>query len=216
MRGAIKALALLLVLSCLSGCAGNDITTEEPKAEPMGEEEKFEDSTEPETYKECLFTENDEIVKDKLIQYENKMFSSEDVFYISIPVTEDTSLWDKFVDETAAGKESEIIIGQSTIEGDIIYSYLYFTGDHYYIGIDNSRDKYRGTDEFYSCKGFFLQLDCTDVPDNEIVGASGEYERLIAYLTQLDYAAIKMEPGQVYNMPIEYGVCSFIRRKASS
>jgi len=36
MRGTIKALALLLVLSCLSGCAGNDITTEEPKAEPMG------------------------------------------------------------------------------------------------------------------------------------------------------------------------------------
>lgn len=216
MRSVIKALAVLLMLCCLSSCAGQEITPDVPEAELVDDEKVNANNTEPETYKECLFTENDEIVKDKLIHYENKLFSSEDVFYISIPVTEDTSLWDKFVDETAAGIESEIIIGQSTIEGDIIYSYIYFTGDHYYMGIDNSRDRFRGTDVFYSCKGFFLQLDCTDVPDNEIVGASGEYERITAYLTQLDYAAIKMEPGQAYYMPIEYGVCSFIRRKASS
>ncbi len=215
MRSVKKALAVLLMLCCLSSCAGQEITPDVPEAELVDDEKVNANNTEAETYKECLFTEDDEIIKDKLNHYENKLFSSEDVFYTTLPVTEDTSLWELFVEEATAGRKSEIIIGQPTIEGDIIYSYLYCTGNHYYMGIDNSRDKFRGTDEFYSCKGFFLQLDCTDVQNDEIGCVSGEYERVIAYLTQLDYAAIKMEPGQVYYMPIEFGVCSFVRRKTS-
>ncbi len=213
MKGVIRVLALILVLGCLSGCADKATIPHEESDGSVTDEKIHEDNSDVQTYKECLFTEDDETIEENLSQYENRLFSGKDVFYITHFVTEDTSLWDQFVEESAAGKESEIIIGQPTIEGDVIYSYLYFTGEHYYMGIDNSRDKFRGTDGFYSCVGFFLQLDRTDVPSNEIGEDSGEYERVIAYLTQLDYSAIKMEPGQVYNLPVEFGVCSFIRKK---
>ena len=220
MKRIVILTSLFLMLCFLAGCAEKETSAPEPAEVPSGKEETsdpalvegpvmVEDDADP------LFSENDEEIRDYLSSFENRVGSSDKVFYTTFPVTEDTSIWDRFIERSSAGEKAEITIGQSTIEGDLIYSYLFYNGESYYMGVDMSRDKFKGDlDGFYSCRGWYLQLDITDVDEEEYNLSSGKYERVIAYLTQLDYSAIKMEEGQVYNMPVEFGVCSFIRAKA--
>ncbi|MBR0342773.1 MAG: DUF4362 domain-containing protein [Oscillospiraceae bacterium] len=214
MKRIVILTSLFLMLCFLAGCAEKETSAPEPAEVSSGKEETsdpalVEDDADP------LFAENDEEVRDYLSSFENRVGSSDKVFYTTFPVTEDTSIWDRFIERSSAGEKAEITIGQITIEGDLIYSYLFYNGESYYMGVDMSRDKFKGDlDGFYSCRGWYLQLDITDVDEEEYNLSSGKYERVIAYLTQLDYSAIKMEEGQVYNMPVEFGVCSFIRAKA--
>ena len=219
MKRFVIAIAIFLMLCFLAGCAENVNIASEPEDVSSGEKEpsdsaSVEEAVIVEDDADPLFSESDEEVRDYLSMFENRMGSSEDVFYVTYPVTEDTSLWDRFVERSSSGEKAEITIGQITIEGDMIYTYLFYNGESYYIGVDVSRDKFKGdVDGFYTGRGWYLQMDITDVEDEEYNRFGGKYERVVAYLTQLDYSAIKMEEGQVYNLPIEYGVCSFIRQK---
>ena len=219
MRKVIAVLTLGLMLVCFtSGCAGK-----EPEAEintvtvsvneKTKEETMIDDSMDIkyEPPKEPLFTQDDGVVKEYLSKFPNEICDTSEVFYIPFGVVSDTSLWDKFVLESSAGKQSEIIIGQPTIEGDIIYSYLFYTGEKYYMAVDSTRDKFGGeVDRFYSVYGLYLHIEYSD---HIITSLEGEYQRVTATLTQVNYEIIKMEEGEVYYMPIEYGVCSFIREK---
>ncbi|MBD5556618.1 MAG: DUF4362 domain-containing protein [Roseburia sp.] len=58
-------------------------------------------------------------------------------------------LWDTFYENVQSETQASLLLGSSTVEGDLIYTYLYYDGIKFYLLFDNTRDKWRGTGSEY-------------------------------------------------------------------
>jgi len=114
-----KWLLLFLIASfCLCAC------------KKEGPEETIADKKDPHAY---------------LASLKDKPSKEDDVFIVANDGTYNEELLDAFIEKCEKKEDCDLVIARYTIEGDVIYELLVYTGT-YVLYTDNSRDAYRGSD----------------------------------------------------------------------
>lgn len=108
----------LIAALCLGGCK-----KEEPK-------EEIPDKKDPHAY---------------LASLKDKPSKEDDVFIVANDGTYNEELLDAFMEKCEKKEDCDLVIARYTIEGDVIYELLVYTGT-YVLYTDNSRDTYGGSD----------------------------------------------------------------------
>jgi hypothetical protein len=108
----------LIAVLCLGSCK-----KEEPK-------EEIADKKDPHAY---------------LASLKDKPSKEDDVFIVANDGTYNEELLDAFLEKCEKKEDCDLVIARYTIEGDVIYELLVYTGT-YSLYTDNSRDAYKGSD----------------------------------------------------------------------
>lgn len=108
----------LIAVLCLGGCK-----KEEPK-------EEIADKKDPHAY---------------LASLKDKPSKEDDVFIVANDGTYNEELLDAFMEKCEKKEDCDLVIARYTIEGDVIYELLVYTGT-YSLYTDNTRDAYKGSD----------------------------------------------------------------------
>lgn len=111
-------LLFLIAALCLSACRKE------------GPEETIADKKDPHAY---------------LASLKDKPSKEDDVFIVANDKTYNEELLDAFIEKCEKKEDCDLVIARYTIEGDVIYELLVYTGT-YVLYTDNSRDAYRGSD----------------------------------------------------------------------
>ena len=113
-----RIILFLIAVLCLGGCK-----KEEPK-------EEIADKKDPHAYLALL---------------KEKPSKEDDVFIVANDGTYNEELLDAFMEKCEKKENCDLVIARYTIEGDVIYELLVYTGT-YSLFTDNSRDTYKGSD----------------------------------------------------------------------
>ena len=99
----------------------------------------------------CKKEELEESLADKkdphayLASLKDKPSKEDDVFIVANDGTYNEELLDAFLEKCEKKEDCDLLIARYTIEGDVIYELLVYTGT-YSLYTDNSRDAYKGSD----------------------------------------------------------------------
>lgn len=96
-------------------------------------------------------TEKREIIRETLSHLpDDPRLSSADIFIIGEQELSRYELWEFFQEKVSMGEPADIILASMTKEGDVLYRYVSYDGEVFYVMQDNSRDTNLGDGEAYS------------------------------------------------------------------
>lgn len=90
--------------------------------------------------------------------------------------------WNAFLEKCENGIPATVTIADYTVEGDLIYTYLYYDLEGYYYAMDTSRDRFGGDETFWSDYYKYLSVEERDLEED------GRYfHEIIAVVSDMDF-----------------------------
>ena len=92
--------------------------------------------------------------------------------------------WNEFLAKCGSGLPATVTIADYTIEGDLIYAYLYYDLEGYYFAMDTSRDSFGGDETFWSYYYRYLSAAERDFEED-----GRHFHEQIAVVSDMDFGS---------------------------
>ena len=138
-------LVFLIASLCLAGCRKKE-TEEVIKDKKEESEITIADKKDPHAY---------------LASLKDRPSKEDDVLIVANGGTYNEELLDAFMEKCEKKEDCDLVIARYTIEGDVIYELLVYTGT-YNLYTDNSRDAFKGSDIEDECRKYLYEYSYQD------------------------------------------------------